>query len=458
MYFERILFPDGLPIAYEGCQIGSLHMHAHKDVIEILMVIRGKAKVTVSCENFVMDEGDYVVIRESDSHTISAIVSRCEIVSLYFDMSAYIGKIPYLYYVIFGCESFDLAKYRNETAKIRRMISSIISNLIQGSNTGTDEAVKCAENLLWILVNDYDMIKYYNRKWDTPFTKVEKYYKIMAYIFQDYHIKNLQEYISQKEHYSKSYVTHLFKEVGATSFKDMLGFVRVFRSEEILLNTDLSINEISDRCGFSDIKYYSAEFKKWFLCTASEYRKNALQEINKTSIFNELAPDLIVNRLGQLAKAESDETNYRASVNPISVKAFGFSAEDTRDIGYVNNLIQDSLSQKKDILPARKQRIQIKLTQNSLALNTIDFANYLKTYDDDKFLPILIVDLREMTLDEAWETIGRCLKIIGTKHPADYEIYINYSEIGDYEKIGSMVLKFQQEYGYSGLKPVFTSF
>ncbi|MCG8482422.1 MAG: cupin domain-containing protein, partial [Clostridia bacterium] len=234
MYIEKIDFPNGIPISYEAWQIGSYHLHTHKDVIEILLVIKGKAKVTISFETFEMNEGDYVVIRESDSHTFSATYSGCEIVSLYFRMEDYLNKIPYLYYVIFGCESFDLAKYRNETSKIRKMIISIILNLIKADEKSMKEAEKGAKDLLWLLVNDYDMIKYYNRKWDVPFSKIEKYYKIMSYIFDYYYIKNIQEYISQKEYYSKSYITHFFKEVGASSFKDLLAYVRLFKSEEML--------------------------------------------------------------------------------------------------------------------------------------------------------------------------------------------------------------------------------
>ena len=64
------------------------------------------------------------------------------------------------------------------------------------------------------------MIKYYNRKWNAPFSKIEKYYVIMGYIFKYYSMRNIREYISQNEFYSKSYITHLFKEVGASSFKD----------------------------------------------------------------------------------------------------------------------------------------------------------------------------------------------------------------------------------------------
>ncbi len=454
MYFEEIDFQEGIPVSYEGWQAGSYHLHAHKDVIEILMVIKGKAKVAVSCETFDMDEGDYVVIRESDSHTFSAAVSGCEIVSLYFKMSAYLGKIPYLYYVIFGCESFDLAKYRNETAKLRRMMTSILLHLIRADESSIGEAIKGAENLLWILVNDYDMVKYYNRKWDAPFVKVEKYYKIMGYIFDFYYIKNIQEYISQQEHYSKSYITHLFKEVGASSFKDMLGYVRLFKSEEMLLNSDLSINEISDRCGFSDIKYYTANFKKWFLCTASEYRKNALQAINKKSIFNDIDTRYIAERINALSKIQREGPRYRASVNPISVKAFGHASpkghSEENDLTFYEKRLSSTV-----IHGENKHFMQLKVGADMLDINSGELAAYIESFKNSNFLPLVTIDLREIPISKCREAIRRCIEILAKEKIPNPEIYVIYNDLAEYSDINKLIGETKNKFDFDGIRPLF---
>lgn len=333
MFYESIQFHQDTPLAYEGWQIGSYHLHAHKDVIEILMVVKGKATLTVSCETFDMGEGDYVVIRESDSHQFSAAGNECELVSLYIDMKRYVSDFPHLYYVLFGCESFDLAKYRNESAKIRKMIVSILGNLIPGLESGAEQARREADSLMWILVNDYDMIKYYNRKWDAPFSRVEKYYRIMRHVFEQYDRRNILDYIADEEHYSKTTITHLVKDVGGTSLKDMLDYVRLFHAEKLLILTSMSVLEISDRCGFSDVKYFTSNFKKWYSFTPSEYRKRAVADNNRKSIFINLAPGEIFKKIQRLGCMETDDGNYKASVNPISTKVFGFApgSQESKD-------------------------------------------------------------------------------------------------------------------------------
>ena len=42
--------------------------------------------------------------------------------------------------------------------------------------------------------------------------------------------------------------------------------------ESLLLNTDKTILEISEECGFSDVKYYYSAFKRWYNCTPKQFR------------------------------------------------------------------------------------------------------------------------------------------------------------------------------------------
>jgi AraC-like DNA-binding protein len=58
--------------------------------------------------------------------------------------------------------------------------------------------------------------------------------------------------IAESERYSKSYVSHIVKEVAAVSFSDLLVYFRVARGERILLTTDHTMIEVAAASGFSD--------------------------------------------------------------------------------------------------------------------------------------------------------------------------------------------------------------
>ena len=48
---------------------------------------------------------------------------------------------------------------------------------------------------------------------------------------------------------------------------------RIAAAKGLLLSGTLSVNEISERCGFSSISYFSQKFKEETGVTASEFRR-----------------------------------------------------------------------------------------------------------------------------------------------------------------------------------------
>lgn len=453
MYIEKIEFPPGVPISYEGWQLGSYHLHTHKNVIEILMVAKGKANVTMSFERFELNQGDFIAIRESDSHAFTALDSGCEVISLYFDMNAYVEKFPYLHYVLFACESFDLAKYRNETAKIRNLILAILIRLIRGDQKSIDEAVLTAEDLVWVMVNDYDMIKYYNRKWDASYSKIEKYYAIMGYLFENYNMKNPLELISKEVHYSKSYISHLFKDVGASSLKDMLGFIRIYHSEEMLINSDLAIHDISDLCGFSDIKYFNSNFKKWFLCTPSEYRKQAVLEMNKSSVFNSLSPSQMMQHAKELARCDLEAPQYKAAITPLSVKLFGTAGEDRIHVSHSEPLT-DAMLEAQQISPAiLRHGMRVLLGEDILALPNNILAEKLRSFENQSFRPVITVDRRSVSAGKCRELLLKAMEAL--KGQGYYEIVIMYADLGQYNEINKLIEEITQQYQHEEIHPFF---
>lgn len=465
MYTEPILFAPDLPIAYEGWQVGNYHLHSHQDVIEIFLVLKGKVDLTVSFERFEMNQGDYVVIGNYDSHSFSANSADCEVVSLYLRMQDYKEKIPYLYYVLFACESFDLAKYRNETAKIRLLITSILLRLIQGSKEDLVIAKKTAEQLIWLLVNDYDMIKYYNRKWDVPYKKIEKYYTITGYLFEHYSMKNLLEYIAQKEHYSKSYISHLFREISSSSIKDNLEFIKVYKSEEKLITTDISIAEISEQCGFSDVKYYTANFKKWYLCTPSEYRKKAVALMNRPNVVHTLDPSRIYNAVALLSQASMEDSKYIAAVTPLSIKAFGTSDQEsslegsdrTDDVNPVGP-VKGAYHVMDDRTATTPHGIRLKLGPEILEETSETLGLKIQSLTNQRFVPILVIDRGELTTSTCKKMVEKCIEAIKVDPvPSAFQIQLVYHDLVHYDSINKLVKEMQVRYGIDAIQPIFWS-
>ena len=324
MYTEPIPFDGKSPVIMNVYNIDEYTLHCHEDAIEIILVLQGAVKVKVSFEYFTLGEGDYVVVNREDSHKIWRLGEADNMVAIFhISLDQYCACFPRVYYVLFACESFDLAKYKGQSYQLRQMLLSLMVSLLWGAGNVGETTEEITDRLMHALIKDYSLERYYNRNRDISADKLEKYYTIMKYIYEKYYDKNILQDISQNEFYSKSYISHLFKEVGAASFQDILGYIRVYKAERLLLETDYGSNMISEQCGFSDIKYFNRTFKKWFLMKPSDYRKSYQGQIGKDSKVTKVAADKVAARITQLRNLAKDNAEYKVSMTPLTLKNIG---------------------------------------------------------------------------------------------------------------------------------------
>lgn len=78
--------------------------------------------------------------------------------------------------------------------------------------------------------------------------------------------------------------SNLYKKIKATSGQSINGFIRFIRlrkAAELLINTNLNINEAAFRVGINDIKYFREQFQKLFKLTPSEFIKKHRKSFHK---------------------------------------------------------------------------------------------------------------------------------------------------------------------------------
>ncbi|PNQ85237.1 AraC family transcriptional regulator [Paenibacillus polymyxa] len=71
--------------------------------------------------------------------------------------------------------------------------------------------------------------------------------------------------------YHRTHFTKVFKQLTSLSPKQYINQVRMERAKE-LLNTNISIEQVGNSCGFSDPLYFSKQFKKWTGISPTQYR------------------------------------------------------------------------------------------------------------------------------------------------------------------------------------------
>ena len=101
----------------------------------------------------------------------------------------------------------------------------------------------------------------------------EKITSVIEYISKNYNIISSIDEIARYCYINKSYLCRLFKkETGLTVF-EYLNLVKIYRSCELICNTNDTIADIAIKCGFSSISYFSYTFKKLIGKTPLQFKK-----------------------------------------------------------------------------------------------------------------------------------------------------------------------------------------
>ena len=104
---------------------------------------------------------------------------------------------------------------------------------------------------------------------------------------KDYIKKNLSHKITLADlswnlHFSTVTLTEHFKKEFGMTITEYILQKRMKKAAQILSNDgDVSIKEISETCGFSDIEYFSRSFKQYYGVSPSTYRKQKQDEGDK---------------------------------------------------------------------------------------------------------------------------------------------------------------------------------
>lgn len=95
------------------------------------------------------------------------------------------------------------------------------------------------------------------------------------YLEGNYRNKAALSKFCEEKHYSIQYVSRQFKKETGVTFLDYLQKVRIKKSCDLLIGSELLVPEVAYQVGYDDIKYFHQIFRKIVGMNPSEYRKAA---------------------------------------------------------------------------------------------------------------------------------------------------------------------------------------
>lgn len=261
---------------------GNNLFHKH-DFFEMIYIYSGKCIQKIDNKEMILSEGElflvntkahHAIITENDEDNILFnFMFKKSFFSRYFlnligendSLSSFL--INYLFdesskdtYLIFNLE---------QSNSIEKILILIINEFID-ERPGFRSVLESLYIILFIEISRNTSINSSSLKKTTE--KSAKFNKIIAYLEENFASTNLQE-TAEHFHYHPNYLSKEFKKNTNKTYSEILQNIKLKQACFYLSKTNLSIQEIIEKVGYSELSHFYRIFKKNFTVTPNEYRK-----------------------------------------------------------------------------------------------------------------------------------------------------------------------------------------
>ena len=263
------LFQGSLPIYYEeffapkDYLIFPLHWHKH---FEIIHMYSGKLKLQLANDIYELNAGDICFIDSNLSHSGISLSDDLsyEIIQINRDATEeYANDFKPIKHLL--DKEFNLERIFNDN-----YVSSLFS-MVKTLYSYTDFLTH--EHLYKGIV--YELFAYLSlyHTTDKKFSILNpSFYNIIDYIDKHCDEDITVEKLAKHFNYNVSYFSHKFRELVGISPNKYIVISRLKFAESLLLCTKLSIEIISQKCGFENTSYFIRRFKDRYNMTPKAFR------------------------------------------------------------------------------------------------------------------------------------------------------------------------------------------
>lgn len=230
------------------------HFHNY---IELVYLTKGKCTYTLDGESGIINEKEFFIAFPNQVHSYTnefehegyVIIFSPDIVKKYKD-SFY---------------SFIPKKAVGNTDESFEKLLCLYAEEFKSASEDVKNGYLCA-----LLPKVFEMLSLEKQKDDK--TNVLK--SVIKYCKENYKEDVSLERVAEGLNISKYYLSHIFSDRINISFKDYINSLRVEEAEKLLEETDMSVAEISEICGFNTTRTFNRAFKKINDESPTNYRKN----------------------------------------------------------------------------------------------------------------------------------------------------------------------------------------
>lgn len=248
-------------------------VHYHSSFAELVYCLQGQVNIVCNHESIVLKEGQMFSVDFNDIHCLFSDNDNT-VITMHIDLKKLEIPWSYLQYVYFACEDATCRPFQQQPLKKIKNTLLAAAYLYTKKGTLTVPETSSASNKIISLMPDYfDWFNYINTYPNKNEELRSRFQQISAYCQKNYTKKVTISQLAKMVHINENYLSQFIKNSSFGSFSKMMGYIRCFAAQHLLLTTGYSVIEISNQCGFSDDKYFYKNFKLFFNKTPSQYRR-----------------------------------------------------------------------------------------------------------------------------------------------------------------------------------------
>lgn len=256
--------------------------HWHRDW-EFIFVLNGKMSYSVNGNVFEIDRSNGIFVNSKQIHYgYSKDGSDCCFICILLNPSLLtsLKRIEDSYYLPIlnsfansYCILDSSEKWQNELLEALNKIYKLSLT----ENSGFElQIMSLIYHIYYLLHNNLSCVDC-DEKFIGMDKKLETIHNMIGYIQKNYTEKITLQDISNYGKVCRSTCCSLFQtHLGKTPISYLTQY-RLEKSLNLLQNSNLTITEISMKCGFSGSSYFTETFRKKLGCTPSEYRKKKIK-------------------------------------------------------------------------------------------------------------------------------------------------------------------------------------
>ncbi len=232
---------------------------------QILFTYEGSGELRYDGKRYLLGPGDGFFIdcmKSSNYYTVGDRWTHCVL--------HFYGKNAGYLYSLYNRGSILFRKTLN--GHFQKYLENIALCSYNTSEFRDIEVSNSLENLILYLIRTTDNYRMMGS--DIP----KSLRAVVDYIYAHYSESLSLETLSTLSGYNKYYLCRLFKKHFGTSPQDYIIQLRILRAKELLRDTEMNIQTISDIVGIADPNYFYRLFKDKTGISAAAYRKNIRSE------------------------------------------------------------------------------------------------------------------------------------------------------------------------------------